>query len=166
MPDKTGKNFPYSKEQFAQEQKRSLIDSLEALRGGNAREVRSGAAPCAQPVPIPAVFESLQVELKSLREELATSKTTNAILEKDILRIEQRALDAIAENGQLKQRIDKMQQNSNYNADADEQAQLLADLRQSRNDHFMLTQALIDSENEISRLTLTLEKVTGKLFAA
>lgn len=166
MREKPGKKDQLT--HYAQDQKRSLIDSLEALRGARgcgraAQEERLTLVKTEEPT-VPA----LQQEVLALREELHNYRSTNAILENDLRRMEQKALDTIAENGQLKQCLDKLRQNGQHNADADaeERSRLVAELAQARNDHFMLTQALIDSENELSRLTRMLEKLAGRLCAA
>lgn len=155
----------------AQEEKRNLIDRLEAMRGSRESHRQEAGRPatiCQEPLlDISSErFSEIEREMVVLQNELRLSKTTNAMLESDLKRMEQKALDTIAENGQLKQKLDQARQNVEVDPDsyACEKEKLLCSLRQSRHDHFMLTQALIDSENEIARLTRTLEKVTQRLI--
>lgn len=166
MPEKTGKKQHFA--HYAQEQKRNLIDSLEAMRGAHTADRCPSSQAVACPSSAQPTTQALQHEIGVLREELHSSRSTNAILENDLRRMEQKALDTIAENGQLKQCLDKMRQSGQLSADAEaeEKARLITELSQARNDHFMLTQALIDSENELSRLTRMLEKLAGRLCAA
>lgn len=167
MPEKSGagKKERFSTGSDAQEHKRDLINSLESLRGGRGQRqpVRCESQPTASTSELP----SRQDDLQYLHNELRLSRTTNSMLENDLKRMEQKLLDTIAENGRLKQMLDKVSSSSAQRLPSDDRAEdILRQLQQSRNDHFMLTQALIDSENEIARLTKVLEKLTGRLLAA
>lgn len=168
MPEKSGagKKERVSVNGNTQEHKRDLINSLESLRGGRSQAIPARREP--QPEAIQTDLPSRQDDLHYLQNELRLSRTTNSMLENDLKRMEQKLLDTIAENGRLKQMLDKASCNGGQQRlPSDDRAEdILRQLQQSRNDHFMLTQALIDSENEIARLTKVLEKLTNRLLAA
>ncbi len=159
MPEKSGKNLEQNSE--LQQKKRNLIDSIESLR--ESRPVNTGTI-----APLKEEINTGEDKVIMLEKELKLSRATVAMLENDLRRMEQKALEAIAENGKLKQQLDlQNEQVSGSSCQISyEQQDLLDQLHQSRNDHFMLTQALIDSENEIGRLTRALEKITRKFIAA
>lgn len=155
-----------------QDKKRDLIQSLESLRRPN--NTTQMTAPAISKPSFSSSLEKMNVdelrnEVQFLTKELQQSRNASKSHKSAIQKMEQKTLDAIAEAGNLKRLLEQATANKT-GEEADycliERDGLLKELKQSRDDHLMLTQALIDSENEISRLTKVLEKISLKLIAA
>ena len=125
--------------QTREEQKRNLIDSIEALRSGTSSDVTA-----VQPQ-----LSDTDSELKRLREQLRLANNTIAMLQEEMGRIEQQALSAIAESGELRRQLELSVQPKRSDKEIDLE---------------LLTSALSDSESEIARLMRNLTLLT-KRFA-
>ncbi len=167
MPRKSVKN---QKTTDTTNQKRILIDSLELLRGNAQPSTKKGATMYN---PAPALKNSANTvnlqKIQQLTQEVKMLKSANILLESDLKRMEQKALDAIAESGQLRRQLDLARDNSSTNQThyyAEERQALIDELHHSRHTHNMLSEAITESQNEITRLTRSLEKLTLKLLVA
>jgi len=115
-------------------------------------------------------------EIERLRDDLRAARSTCGILEDEVRHLETKALDAIAEAGELRRRIDLMErstaggaENSARNSHADvyrERARLVRRIHEAEEDRRLLMRALGDSEQEISRLTRALDLAVRKLRVA
>ncbi len=140
--------------------KRQFIDSLEMLR----EEAAHGSAPPEDGEKAgDALYER---EIARLRQELRLAQRTTALLEKDLHRLEQKALEAIAEAGELRRRIDTMQHGCETAGDKilleSERETLMARLDQEKESRHLLTEALHHSEREIARLMKNLDIFSRK----
>jgi chromosome segregation ATPase len=144
------------------EQKRRFVDSLDAAR----------SAPVSIPLKFPAISlpETLPVsELETLRNELSESKATCRMLEEEVRKLEQKALEAIAEAGALRRCLDEqgISHLSSQAREAEEQGCNVAEkLYQAESSKDLLTNALSASETEIHRLTKALDLLVRKFPAA
>ena len=146
-------------------EKRILIDSLELLRGNTPHKSENKGQNTASGTPIP----QYTTEISVLRQEVKKLQSANILLENDLKNMEQKALEAIAESGHLRHQLDMARDNSSANQNRyyeEERQALLSELRHSRYTHQMLSEAVTESQNEITRLTRTLEKLTFKLLVA
>lgn len=153
----------------ATNEKRSLIDSLELLRGSNTTTTEKTVPP--QPHFSDYSFNETAPAnpTSSLEREVRKLQSANILLESDLKNMEQKALDAIAESGELRHQLDISRDNTSANENqyyTEERQAILDELRNSRYTHEMLTEAINESQNEITRLTKTIEKITLKLLAA
>ena len=146
-------------------EKRILIDSLELLRGNtphkseNTRESDNRST----------LNQQYTAKITILQQEAKKLKSANILLESDLKSMEQKALEAISESGRLRHQLDMARDNSSANQNRyyeEERQALLSELRHSRYTHQMLTEALTESQNEITRLTRDLEKLTFKFLIA
>jgi len=138
-------------------EKRRLLDAVESLR-----------TPPAQP-SFPAAVAVAELSTAELRRQLKTSEATCAMLEEEVRQLESQTLEALAEVGRLRRRLDLMDpEAANGNPDEcrrerDTLREVLATAEEERR---LLTTALIDSENELARMTRTLDVMMRRLQAA
>ncbi len=147
------------------DEKRNLIDSLELLRGNKT----SGKISADSATKNAAGTQETYPEAKNMQQEIRRLQSANILLESDLKDMEHKALTAIAESGKMRRQLDLIRDNSSANQNhyyEEERQALLAELRHSRYTHNMLTEAINESQNEITRLTRTIEKLTLKLLAA
>ena len=133
--------------------KRKFIESLEMARSGAAEEKGVSGS---------------QAEIAAMREKLRVAQATCAMLEQELERLEQKTLQAIAEAGDLRRRLNLLQNISPAEAltaiaERESLRQHLGEVEQER---ALLTRALHASENEISRLTQCMDIVMRKLKIA
>ena len=150
------------------DEKRNLIDSLELLRGNAQLKNDSITKKSNTKKDNNNLTEDIK-ELHELRQNVRKLQSENILLESDLKNMEQKALDAIAESGKLHHQLDLARDNSSANHTRyyeEERQALLNELHHSRYTHEMLTEAIYESQNEITRLTQTIEKLTFKLLAA
>ena len=146
--------------------KRNLIASLELLRDNNTK------AKTAKRHSVPAEEKNAKTsnqEIHLLHKEVKKLRSLNILLESDLKNMEQKALAAISEAGKFREMLDKTRDSNSANETryyAEERQAILSELRHSRHTHTMLTQAVIESENEITRLTKTIEKLTMRFISA
>ncbi len=152
----------------ATNEKRNLIDSLELLRGNTT--VKDKLTKNSDDFTTTSSTEqNSSTTFKSMELELRRLQSSNILLESDLKKMEQKALDAIAESGHIRHQLDIARDNTSANETryyAEERQAILDELRHSRYTHSMLTEAINDSQNEITRLTKTIEKLTLKLLSA
>ena len=135
-------------------EKRRLLDAVEALR---------------TPPPQSAVPVAAELSATELRRQLKASEATCAMLEEEVRQLEAQTLEALAEVGRLRRRLDLMDPDAaNGNPDEcrkerDALREILATAEEERR---LLTTALIDSENELTRMTRTLDLMMRRLQAA
>lgn len=156
------KNISSQTENNTASTKRDLIASLELLRNDTGTQT-----PVAAEKKADSIFGSNEVY--QLRNEVKKLRSLNILLESDLKNMEQKALDAISEAGRFRELLDKARDNNSANETkyyAEERQAILCELRHSRHTHAMLTQAVIESENEIARLTKTIEKLSMHLLSA
>jgi len=139
-------------------EKRRLLDAVEALRTPPVN-------PVIQPSPAVVVAELSATEL---RRQLKASEETCAMLEEEVRQLEAQTLEALAEVGRLRRRLDLMTPAANgnpveCNRERDALREILATAEEERR---LLTTALIDSENELARMTRTLDLMMRRLQAA
>ena len=138
-------------------EKRRLLDAVEALR-----------TPPAQPA-IPIATKVAELSTAELRRQLKASEATCVMLEEEVRQLETQTLDALAEVGRLRRRLDLMDPDAaNGNPDEcrrerDALREVLATAEEERR---LLMTALIDSENELARMTRTLDLMMRRLQAA
>ncbi|MCX7934227.1 MAG: hypothetical protein N3A66_03100 [Planctomycetota bacterium] len=133
--------------------KRQLLESLERARRAAPPEKTEHAA---------------GGEMAALREKLRIAQATCAMLEQEIERLEQKALQAIAEAGELRRRLNLLQNTSPADALAalTERETLRQHLGEVEQERALLTRALHASEREIARLTQCMDIVVRKLKIA
>ncbi len=149
-------------------EKRILIDSLELLRG-NAQSKNDSTTKITNKNIVKNNIADNIKELHELRQEVRKLQSANILLESDLKNMEQKALDAIAESGKLHHQLDLVRDKTSANHTRyyeEERQALLDELHHSRYTHEMLTEAIYESQNEITRLTKTIEKLTFKLLVA
>ncbi len=147
------------------DEKRNLIDSLELLRGNKP----SGKITTTLETGTAIGTKEATPEISRMQQEIRKLQSANILLESDLKNMEHKALAAIAESGKMRHQLDLIRDNSSANQNhyyEEERQALLAELRHSRYTHNMLTEAINESQNEITRLTRTIEKLTLKLLAA
>ena len=138
-------------------EKRRLLDAVESLR-----------TPPAQPT-FPVAAAVAELSTTELRRQLKESEATCAMLEEEVRQLESQTLEALAEVGRLRRRLDMMDpEAANGNPDEcrrerDTLREILATAEEERR---LLTTALIDSENELARMTRTLDVMMRRLQAA
>lgn len=105
-----------------------------------------------------------------MREALRISTATCNLLEEEIKSMERKALEAIAENGRLRKRLDEVTCKEIGKRPALPATQKLFISRRNSETqvgyervHDLLTEALCDSEREISRLTQALGVIVRKV---
>jgi len=140
-------------------EKRRLLDAVEALR-----------TPPANPaiLPSPAVVVA-ELSATELRRQLRESEETCAMLEEEVRQLEAQTLEALAEVGRLRRRLDLMTPaaaNGNPDECSRERDTLREILATAEEERRLLTTALIDSENELARMTRTLDLMMRRLQAA
>lgn len=144
-----------------EEAKRHVIDSLESMRGGRARN-----RPLTPHHDLAARSrEDLEQEVIGLRTELKHVRAASALVDHDMHRLEQKALEAISEAGRLRQKLDKMNAHSTATPGSlqdyiEEREDLLQRVDAAEQERILLTSALQDSEREIARLAKSLEQFT------
>lgn len=136
-----------------QDAKRNMIDNLENLR----RAPNKTALPLETATDYSGYAKSqLLTEVKFLDQEVRKLRATNTILEDGLRQMENRVLASIVENGTAQQ---KLSQPPSPSTPLDEERILAL-----RDENVMLAQALIDSENEITRMAKMLELLSAKLL--
>lgn len=102
---------------------------------------------------------------------LAALEAEIELLKKELRLLEQKALDAIAESGQLRRQIDEMQEErvgcpEELTRLMTDHAALRRRLHVEKEERVLLTRALSQSECEIARLTRTLDQLSRQIRAA
>lgn len=123
--------------------KRDALACLEEERGRSRSEE---ASPKTAPEGDNVIF---------LQEELRRARAACAIMEKDIHRLEQKALEAIAESGRLRRRLQEAEAQGPAGTEAEllERTERMEDeIAHGEVERSLLTGALTRSEAEIARL--------------
>lgn len=142
-----------------EEAKRHVIDSLESMRGSRVK-----SRPLTPHHDLPARSrEDLEREVVSLRSELKHVRAASALVDHDMHRLEQKALEAISEAGRLRQQLDQASAHANATPGGlqeyiEEREELLHRVEAAEQERILLTNALQDSEREIARLAKSLEQ--------
>lgn len=153
--------------------KRRVIDSLESMR---SRPQPERGTDCAAPVR-PSARKHLDAvistdaageDIDSLREELRIARATCTLLEEEVARLEEKAIHAIAEAGQLRRAMDEMMDKHRREREARSDGSfsfddLQRDLDIAHDEKRLLTDALGDSESEIARLGKTIDLLVRKI---
>lgn len=129
-----------------------LMDAVDSLR----RPERPGEAAAA--------VESADVE--ALRERLRSSEETCELLRDEVRCLEQQSLTALAEASRLRKELDTaIKRRADCSFSAIEAGEWRQRLMAADSERRLLVAALSDSENEIVRLTRTLDLMARKFQA-
>lgn len=161
-----------------------LIDDLEAVRGTSCAPAIKSAAPSTAALDAVARLSDLRQraaqpaapgststdEVTTLREQLRVAQSTSALFQEELLRLEQKALAAIAEAGELRRRLDLLTEEDAKHTKAGspetavpERKQLERTLEATEDQGRLLTRALNESEIEIFRLSKSIDMLVRKL---
>ncbi|GHS93739.1 hypothetical protein FACS1894107_12490 [Planctomycetales bacterium] len=133
------------------EEKRSVLAGLEDAR-------REPSAPSAR-----WTKDGLGREVERLNRELRVALATNAILEESQRKLEAKTVLALRE---AKEAQRELRQRLLNRSPQDETARykMLVELQARKDENALLTQALVDSENEIVRLVGDVKAMMGKFL--
>ncbi len=101
-----------------------------------------------------------------LQDELRRARAACALMEKDIQRLEQKALDAIAEGGRLRRRLKEMEDQGPVASEVEllERTERLEDeIVRGETERSLLTGALSRSETEIARLVKCADQLIKRM---
>lgn len=130
-------------ENAEEQRKRQALDCLEAERG---RSRPSETAVETIPAGDNVIF---------LQDELRRARAACALMEKDIHRLEQKALEAIAESGHLRRKLLEMEAERPAGCASElvrQRQEMEVALHEGEVERSLLTGALTQSEQEIARL--------------
>lgn len=166
-------------------QKRKVIDSLEALRRplpeSEAREEMERSGECAiaprlvdlRDIALEASGEKQAEEVDAeemarLRQELRMAHATCDLLQEEVHGLEEKALRALSEAGQLRRQLDDInherRREQAHTADGEETPDAMRRrLHEAEEVNEMLTSALGTSEAEIARLGKTIDLLIRKI---
>ncbi|MBN2713648.1 MAG: hypothetical protein JXR97_14600 [Planctomycetes bacterium] len=154
-----------------EQEKRKLVDALEALRGHSPTVELAG---CKSDASNRADIEgNIPEDINHVKMQLKSFKATCELLEEENRTLEKKALFAIAEAGKLRMCLDRIDQERKFfrSSNTDGGAESLVDERENLHEciksaeieRTLLTRAISDSESEIARLSKTIDLLVKKI---